>query len=108
MSCKRSPSWEHCTCLEGFCPSIKYPSSTLGPRNGHGSKRVQEAIYSTWNNSNNNNDNNDNNNNNNNNNNNDDNNNNKNNGSVYKLRRTVLHPLNFKTVITTIIQVCVF
>ena len=26
---------------------VKYPSSTSGPRNGPGSSRVQEAIYST-------------------------------------------------------------
>ena len=39
MSCKRSSSWEHCTCLEGFCPSSKYPSSTSGPRNGHSTKK---------------------------------------------------------------------
>ena len=48
MSCKRSG-------LETFSAHarkisvhpVKYPSSTSGPRNGPGSSRVQEAIYST-------------------------------------------------------------
>ena len=48
MSCKRSG-------LETFSAHarkisvhpVKYPSSTSGPRNGLGSSRVQEAIYST-------------------------------------------------------------
>ena len=47
MSCKRSG-------LETFSAHarkisvhpVKYPSSTSGPRNGPGSSRVQEAIYS--------------------------------------------------------------